>query len=101
MNIVTDWGFTDGEITTYTDYRVCIANGLKITATQRVFYRQDESQHTHTHTESHIHTPTHAHIWRHTTESCLGSPAALASHLLHCYGANELLANLSILELIS
>lgn len=59
MNIVTDRGYTDGGITTYTDYKVCIANGLKITATQRVFYRQDESQHTHTHRVTYIHTRTH------------------------------------------
>lgn len=79
MNIVTDWGFTDGEITTYTDYKVCIANGLKITATQRVFYRQDESQHTHT--ESHIYTPTHTYMEAHHRQSlgqsgCLSQPPA-------------------------
>lgn len=69
--------------------------GLKSQLRREFSIGKTSPQHTHTHRVTHIHT--HTHIWRHTTDS----PAALASHLLHCYGANELLANLSILKLIS
>lgn len=69
--------------------------GLK-SQLRREFSIGKASHSTHIQSVTHIQRHTHTH-----TDSCSDSPAALACHLLHCYGANELLANLSILELIS